>query len=277
MKKNIFCSVSFGRSSAAMAIHLAINAKYRDCNILFAFANTSKEREETLKFGKQLSDFLNIVWIEGTYPMKKGKGIGYKVVNFETAKRNGEVFEAMLEKANIVTVTGNKVGLPNHGTPYCSDRLKKIPLHKLAKDYFKGEKYVTAIGFRREDVEVSRRITYAEIREIKDYIYPLITDFMPHPLSQRDVSKVIETAGYNLKIPSKWGNCDGCWKRSEQKQVEMLREGVLNPDWWRKMENQYNDKFYRGFQSIDDLMKKAKLPISLDVFEDNGEACLCGT
>lgn len=274
--KNIFCSVSFGLSSVATAIHLHTHPKYREANILYAFANTSKEKEETLRFGNSLSDFLPIVWIEGVYPMQKGKGIGYKQITFETAKRNGEVFEAMIAKANIRTSTGKRVGLPNHATPYCSDRLKKIPLHKLAKDFFKGQPYKTAIGFRREDIEVSRRISYAEIRESKNYIYPLITDYR-HPLSQSEVKKVVQTAGYNLAIPSKWGNCDGCYKRSEKKQIEMLREGVLNPDWWRMMEKKYNDYWYRGSTPIDSLIKKSRLHVTLDMFEDNGEACFCGT
>lgn len=273
---NIFCSVSFGLSSVAMATHLMISPKYRNDNILFAFANTSKELEETLIFGKEISEFVPVVWIEGTYPMIKGKGIGYKIISFETAKRNGEVFEAMIKKANIPTKSGNKVGLPNQATPYCSDRLKKIPLHKLAKDYFKGQPYKTAIGFRREDVEISRRISYAEIRASEDYIYPLISDFK-NPLSQKDVFNVVNSCGYSLSIPSKYGNCDGCYKRSKKKQVEMLRNGVLNPDWWRQQEIEYNDYWYRGNESIVDLIKESKSPTTLDLFDDYGEACLCGT
>ena len=273
---NLLCSVSFGLSSVATAIHIMTNPKYRNYNILYAFANTSKELEETLRFGHEVSKDIPITWIEGTYPMIKGKGIGYKIISFENAKRNGEVFKAMIKKANIPTKSGNKVGLPNVATPYCSDRLKKIPLHKLAKDYFKGEPYKTAIGFRKEDVEVSRRITYAEIRASEKYIYPLITDFK-QPLSQKEVKEVVNSCGYYLQIPSKYGNCDGCFKRSKRKQIEMIRNGVLNTEWWRQQEVEFNDFWYRGNASILDLIKNSKEPRTLELFDDYGEACLCGT
>lgn len=275
MRKNIFCSVSFGRSSVATALHLATHPKYRDCNILYAFANTSMEHEETLKFGHSLSDFLKIFWIEGTYPMLKGVGIGYRVVSFETAKRKGEVFEAMMAKANIPTTSGNTVGLPNVATPYCSDRLKKIPLHKFAKDYFKGEKYVTAIGFRKEDIEISRRLSWAEVRDSEDYMFPLLTDFK-EPLSNIDVHRIIEAAGYTLGIDSKTGNCTICPKRNEKKIVNMIKENMIDIHWVREQELKYKDRFYRGNKSILDLIELAKNPCKqITLFEDE-EACMCG-
>jgi len=45
---NIFCSVSSGYSSVLMAIK--IKEWYPNHNIIFAMANTSKERVESLKF-----------------------------------------------------------------------------------------------------------------------------------------------------------------------------------------------------------------------------------
>ena len=77
---------------AFMAVFL--KQLYKNENILFLFANTGKEREETLHFLNQLDTKFNlgIVWLESKVNPIKGKGTTYKVVNFQTASRNGEPF-----------------------------------------------------------------------------------------------------------------------------------------------------------------------------------------
>lgn len=89
-KKNILISFSFGESSAYMTIKLWEKFKNRnDVNVLICFANTGKEREQTLVFGKRVQDTYGIpvFWLEPYISPHKGTGVWPVVVDFETADR----------------------------------------------------------------------------------------------------------------------------------------------------------------------------------------------
>ena len=89
-------SFSGGRSSAMMAKIMIDN--YPKDELIFTFANTGKEMPETLDF-VDLCDKswnLNVVWIEFC-PDEK-----FKVVNYETASRDGKPFEQLIEKQNYL-------------------------------------------------------------------------------------------------------------------------------------------------------------------------------
>src|SRR6056297_3521261 len=91
--KNIFCSVSAGYSSVMMAVK--IKEWYPDHDIIYAMANTSKEREESLEFMNKCDKYfgLNMNWIEASFNQEHGKGVDFNVVSYDNLKRNGEIFE----------------------------------------------------------------------------------------------------------------------------------------------------------------------------------------
>ena len=67
---------------------LYVNERYKDdpeVNLLFCFANTGKEREETLVYLKNIQEKFSIpiVWLEAEIIPEKGKGTTYKKVDFE--------------------------------------------------------------------------------------------------------------------------------------------------------------------------------------------------
>ena len=72
------------------------------------FANTGKEEEATLRFVRDCSQQWNvpITWVEYRNDEK-----GYAVVDFDTASREGEPFEAIIRKRNY---------LPNPVTRFCT-------------------------------------------------------------------------------------------------------------------------------------------------------------
>ena len=89
--KNILITFSGGRTSAFMCKLILESAKYDDCEKLIVYANTGKEHEETLKFIDRCDKEWNlgVVWLEADVQKEKGKGTKYKVVDFESASRNG--------------------------------------------------------------------------------------------------------------------------------------------------------------------------------------------
>ena len=97
--KLLVCTFSGGRTSAFMGQFLKLYKKYKDFDKLYVFANTGKEKEETLEFINKCDKEWNlgVVWLEAKINKEKGKGTDYKVVDYKTASRKGEPFEEMLK------------------------------------------------------------------------------------------------------------------------------------------------------------------------------------
>ena len=89
-KKLLVCTFSGGRTSAFMAQLLKELPKYKEYEKLFVFANTGKEKEETLEFINRCDKEwnLNIVWIEAKVIHEKGKGVVATYL-YEIAEQKG--------------------------------------------------------------------------------------------------------------------------------------------------------------------------------------------
>ena len=108
-------SFSGGRTSAYMLWRFidANDGLPDDC--IVTFANTGKEAEETLEFVRDCGKYWNvpIVWLE--YQWAEETKDRFKVVDFDTAARNGEPFEQMLKA---------KKYLPSPVQRFCTVELK---------------------------------------------------------------------------------------------------------------------------------------------------------
>lgn len=84
--------------------------KYDD--VVVTFANTGCEDERTLDFVEKCDkEFgFNVVWLEAVVNPERQKGTSFKVVDYETAARNGEPFESFI----------SKYGIPNRSSPACN-------------------------------------------------------------------------------------------------------------------------------------------------------------
>ena len=265
-------TVSGGRSSAAMARHIQLSEKYEDYNKLYVFANTGQERVETIDFlnniVKHWSIDLNI--IEGVYSNVMGEGVKYKLVDFKTMSMNSEPFEGAIMHLN----KGSYEGVPNSAAPFCSSYLKTIPCKKFADKIFGVNNYIKAIGFRSEDMP--KRISWAEIKEDKTRIFPLLTDF-DFPVDNHYLNVFYDNQPFKLTIHNKFGNCELCWKKSDKDLVENLRYGTRSVDWWAKMEKKYGNTAFRNHKSIDDFVNMSKLPFTPEINFDDKEDynCVC--
>lgn len=158
----IIVSVSGGRTSGLMAWKM--KQEWSGIHDLrFVFANTSKEREETLVMVDRMDKAwsLDIAWIEAV--IHEGRiGATHRVVDFASAKRKGEVFESMLPK----------YGLPNMNYLHCTRELKANPLRSFARSlgWEEGE-FVHSIGIR---IDEPKRLV--NMHKHSDRIYPLATN-----------------------------------------------------------------------------------------------------
>lgn len=271
--KQLLIAVSGGRSSGLMARHIQTSKRYSDYEKLFVFCNTGQERPQTWQFLKDMVHYWEIplVLLEGVYSLEKGIGVKHKIVDFDTADMKSEVF-----KQAIAHMNKNKwVGVPNQAVPYCSEYLKRRVSHSFAKQIFGTPSYITAIGYRFEDMP--KRITFAELREDKTKIAPLLTDFIS-PVTQLDLNVYYDDQPFKLGIHSKLGNCKICNKASDRNLIERLQFGVDTDtiDFYRSQETEYGNMFFRGNKSIDDLIALAASGTQLDMFNNsNADSCIC--
>ena len=216
--KNILITFSGGRTSALMCRIIQDLPKYKNFNKLFVFANTGKEKEETLKFidrcDKEFN--LNLVWLEANINQEKGIGTEPKIVSYETASRNGEPFEDLIKK----------YGLPSKLYRHCTRELKEVPIHKYTKRLFKSE-YLTAIGIRADE---KHRLIYKDNK-----IYPLAEAMISEEIVRDWWSK----QDFDLGIKDYEGNCDFCFLKSIRKKLTLITENPDSIEWWNKMEVKY--------------------------------------
>tara|TARA_Y100000385_G_C12927135_1_gene565114 strand:+ start:60 stop:908 length:849 start_codon:yes stop_codon:yes gene_type:complete len=249
MKNKLLVSTfSGGRTSAFMAILLKEMPKYKDYQKVFIFANTGKEKEETLEFVEKCDkEFdLNIVWLEALVNKEKGIGTTYKIVSFKTASRNGEPFKDMLDK----------YAMPNNFASNCTRELKLYPINKYVKDLGFDE-VITAMGIRYD--ERHRKSNFAEEQNV---IYPLCDDLKVDVMFIRDWW---DRQCFDLQLKDYEGNCDLCFKKSVRKRLTLIKENPEIAEWWLKMENKYTTEKIPRFDlrtnlSIEQLVKKSQQP-----------------
>jgi len=190
--------------------------------MIFVFANTGKEREETLVFADRCDkEFgLNLVWVEADVHSESGVGTTAKVVDFNSANRFGAPFEDVIKK----------YGIPNQNQPICSRELKATPIRAYARS-IGWKKYYTAIGIRVDEIDRMN-----EKKEKKRIIYPLISDF---PTTKTDINAFWLSMPFDLELKSYEGNCDACWKKSFRKLLTIAKERPSTFDWWAEMEGKY--------------------------------------
>lgn len=270
-KQNIMVTVSGGRSSAMMARHIQTSEKYKDYNKAYVFCNTGMERPETIDFLKNIEKEWNLplIKIEGVYSLEMGVGAKYKIVDWDDLNMTAQPFKEMIAHKN----KGVFDGLPNPDAPYCSENLKTTPAKKLFDDLFGVNNYIKAIGYRKEDMP--KRITFAESKIDKDRIFPLLTDFKT-PISQLDINRWWDKQSFKLELHGKFGNCELCWKKSENNLIDNIRKGTRFIDWTLEMENKYNSVMFRGHKSITDLVKMAEQPFTPELkFDEVEDSCVC--
>ncbi len=257
---SIAISFSGGRSSAVMT-KLVLD-KYKDSNIEITFANTGFEHEDTLRFVNDCDCYLfggRVVWIEAVVNPVAGEGVGFKVVDYETAARNGEPYIAGVRK----------YGLFNQTSPACTSRLKIVPMEKYlkTKGFIRGKNlnYWTAIGIRVDEIDrVS--VNYKE----NQIFYPLIDE----GVNKREVLKKCAALPFDLQIDEHYGNCVGCFKKSTRKLATIAKDTPEYFDKWEEIENELKDfktennhdpktgfrRIYRQQNTVKDLIQIGNQP-----------------
>jgi predicted phosphoadenosine phosphosulfate sulfurtransferase len=260
--ENLLVSFSGGETSAFMSQWL--NRHYGNLgykNIVFVFANTGIEHEETYSFIQKCQEHFNftIQWVEAHVNYNERKSTGYWLTDYDNARRDGKPFEAVIKK----------YGIPNIKFPHCTRELKENPIKAFAKDWFDGERYDTAIGIRQDEFDRMN----SKAKQLR-FIYPLIDSNMI-PATKPMINFYWRQMPFRLNLKSYQGNCITCWKKSDKKLYRIAKENPEAFNFFRQMENKYsfiNEEqytFFRKNRFVDQLIEEAKQDTTNNSLDDS--------
>ena len=247
-------SFSGGRTSAYMLWRVIQSGGGQlPCHAIVCFANTGKEDEATLKFVQDCSERWNvpITWLEY-------RADGYVVVDFASASRNGEPFDALTTKKSY---------LPNPVARFCTQDLKVNPIKKFSKIEDDG----TMIGVRADE---PYRISKMRKRGV---LIPLVDA----GVSQADVQAFWKAQPFDLGLDFRdgataLGNCDLCFLKGPNQVIGLVLDSPNRAVWWAGQEKKVGATFRSDRSSYASMLQYSKDQINL--FDPNEEsiACFCG-
>ena len=246
MKQKLLVSFSGGETSAFMAQWL-----WKHCQdkyeMLFVFANTGQENEETLDFVKKCSNYFGfpVVAVEAVVNPEFRKGTKHKVVSIDECSRNGEPFESAIAK----------FGIPNQNMSICTRELKERPITSYTKSIWGKSKYLLAIGIRKDEADRMN----SRAKEI-GIIYPLI-DTKLIPMTKPMINLFWSQQPFRLGLKGYQGNCKWCWKKSDKKLFTIAKENEAAFDFPAKMEQKYENFISENVKKrLIERGKELKLP-----------------
>ena len=267
-------SFSGGRTSAYMLWRvLEANNGLLD-EAIVCFANTGKEEEATLEFVRDCGVRWNVPihWLE--YRDHEDPVHRYIEVDYQTASRNGEPFEAIIRKRQY---------LPNPVTRFCTSELKIRTMACFLKhsglfdDYTKSElENASWIGLRAD--EARRAIKIQDKRRI-----PLFTA----GVTLKEIGEFWEGQPFNLMLPTYRGrtlagNCDLCFLKPGNQVATLIAEKPERAVWWANMEalalasRPDGATFRKDRPGYAAMLQFSKEQLSMFDESEEGIACFCG-
>ncbi len=250
LKAPAIINFSGGRSSAYMLISiLAAHNGGLPEGVHVCFSNTGKEREETLAFVQEVSNYYDVPihWLErdGTQPPHQR----FREVDFESAARDGEPFEEVIR---------DKQYLPNPVTRFCTVELKIRTMRDFAFSLGWTE-WSNVIGFRADEQhrlhkamrtsgdgdgkqlsllapKTPRRLKEAVSKPHEAWNH-LITPMIDAGVTRQTVKDFWASAPFDLRLRSDESNCDLCFLKGAGKISRTIRQHPELASWWVRMES----------------------------------------
>lgn len=251
-------SFSGGRTSGYMLRRCLDAGIGPDVHVLFA--NTGKERPETLDFVRDCSERwgVPIHWLE------RVAGGAFVEVEHSSAARKGQPFGALIADRKF---------LPNPVTRFCTQELKIRPMGAWMRHVAGYEEWTNVVGIRADE---PRRVAKmrAPTRERWERTMPLADA----GVTEADVLAFWKAQPFDLQLRTWEGNCDLCFLKGKGKRLRIMAEHPDLADWWIDMERG-ESKFRADTAPYAKLADFARRQIMLPIVTDrDGEDlgdCAC--
>lgn len=263
-------SFSGGRTSALMllCVLVAHDGVLPD-DVHVAFANTGKEREETLRFVHECASRwgVRVHWLEFVTDLKSvGAAKRFEEVGYNSASRAGEPLDRLIQRKQALfsTVTGR----------WCTQFCKVGVLHDFMETLgcARGS-YTEVIGFRADEynrvVELPAKPSNADRR----LSFPLAKA----GIRKSDVFDFWAAQPFDLELERGLGNCDHCPFLAFKARVNRARRDPAGLFYWGAHEEEKDFSF--GRESIADVAEEARrnqlLPLD-DIEQDAADSECAG-
>lgn len=204
-------SFSGGRTSAFMLYKIieAHGGALPD-DVYAVFADTGKERPETLEFVRECERQWSVPvhWVE----------------------RPGQ-FGALIE---------DRKPLPNSVFRFCTGDLKIKPIRKFIRS--KGHKSCSMVIGIRADEPARVAKNRGKVEENFEYEVPLAEA----GITEDDVMAFWAEQPFDLQLRQDEGNCDLCFLKGKRKLIRLMIERPDLAKWWIEQEDKKDDAFIRG-------------------------------
>jgi 3'-phosphoadenosine 5'-phosphosulfate sulfotransferase (PAPS reductase)/FAD synthetase len=220
-------SFSGGRTSAYMLWRVLQANNGLPDEAVVCFANTGKEDEATLRFVDRCSKEWDvpITWVE--YFEADETKDRFRVVDFETASRDGEPFEAIIRRRNY---------LPNPVSRFCTVEMKVRAIHRYLKSIGWTE-WDSMLGIRADEQRRLAKIGNQDYGKHEEKIAPLGRA----GVTKEMVGEFWRNQDFDLELPNingvtYHGNCDLCFLKGTSQTMSLIQEKPERAVWWAKME-----------------------------------------
>jgi 3'-phosphoadenosine 5'-phosphosulfate sulfotransferase (PAPS reductase)/FAD synthetase len=260
-------SFSGGRTSAYMLWRAlqAYGGKLPDDHVV-AFANTGKEREETLRFVYECGSRwgVEIVWLE--FLARSGPSADrYERVSFNSASRNGEPFARLIEAKSFT---------PNSMMRFCTEEMKVNTIRHFVQSELGWTAWTNVVGLRHDEGHRVMKVL-ARNHEGKSP-WRSAVPLANAKVTARDVKAFWEAQPFDLGLRSYEGNCDLCFLKGRGSIKAIMREQPGAADWWIAQEAIGKGRFVTEYSYADLAREVAQQPHLFDEPLDDEHDAECG-
>jgi len=226
-------SFSGGRTSGYMLYHIleAYNGKLPG-DIVVTFANTGKEREETLDFVLDCQNHwgIPIRWLEYRPSPDIRKFDRYIEVDYESASRDGQPYDLILQ---------NKTYVPNPTMRFCTIQLKIRPMRDFCKTTLGWKNWTNIVGLRADEAHRVVRMH----KNAQSQAWNALAPMHEAGVTVDDVMRFWQEQPFDLRLEPHEGNCDLCFLKSSRSINRILRKKPELADWWIQKEKEMDQPF----------------------------------
>lgn len=248
-------------------------------NCYVVFDNTGKEMPQTLDFVKDCGDKwgVKIHWLEF---IPNGELAGFKEVDYETAGRNGEPFERVIDfythrRKQNSKIIGNPALLPNPIARYCTRWMKENcnTLFMQSKGF---KQWDMTLGLRYDE---PRRVSRIKQKTTRNRLY--LAPLYDAKVTSEIVNNFWRLHNFDLNLPAinnetPHGNCDLCFLKSNKKLDMLIKENPKLADWWIEQEKRTETFFRKNKPSYEKTKNMALKEEQMNLFDDEDLGdCFC--
>lgn len=256
-------SFSGGRTSGFM-LHEILRAHGGTLppDVVVVFANTGKEREETLRFVHECGARwgVHIHWLE--WRARSGPAAErFEIVGYNSASRAGEPFAALIAAKKFT---------PNSAMRFCTEELKVNTIRHFVETALGWTSWANVVGLRYD--EGWRVLKAMEKNDAGKSPWRTVMPMSAAKATKADVMAFWEKQPFDLGMKGYEGNCDLCFLKGRGTLKGLIRDNPDAANWWIAQEAVGRGRFVTEYSYSALVREVREQPTFFDPPDDDFDA-----